>query len=63
MKIGDLSHVHLLGDKAIWYNDTITLYNILINFNPEIEKNKDWNAYKEYTPEKVMEIFNNVYLL
>jgi hypothetical protein len=63
MKIGALSHVHLLGDKAIWYNDTNTLHNILINFNPEIEKNKDWNAYKEYTPEKVMEIFKKVYLL
>ena len=31
MKIGSLSHVHLLGDKAIWYNDTNTLHNILIN--------------------------------
>ena len=63
MKIGNnLSHVHLLGDKAIWYNDTNTLYQILVNFNPETEKNKDWNAYKEYTPEKVIEIFKNIYL-
>lgn len=62
MKIGDLSHVHLLEDKAIWYNDTNTLYQILVNFNPETEKNKDWNAYKEYTPEKVIEIFKNIYL-
>jgi hypothetical protein len=62
MKIGDLSHVHLLGNKAIWYNDSNSLTNILLNFNPEIEKNKDWNAYTDYTPEKVMEIFKHVYL-
>lgn len=61
MKIGDISHVHLLGDKAVWYDEN-TLYNILLNFNPELEKEKDWNAYKEYTPEKVMEIFKKVYL-
>jgi hypothetical protein len=62
MKIGDLSHVHLLGNKAIWYNDSNSLTNILLNFNPEIEKNKDWNAYTDYTPEKVMEIFKHAYL-
>jgi hypothetical protein len=62
MAIGDICHVHLLRDKAIWYNNPNNLYNILLNFNPEIEKTKDWNAYKEYTPEKVMEIFKQVYL-
>lgn len=62
MKIGDLAHAELLGDKALWYNDPITLINILLSFNPEIEKTKDWNAYKDYTPEKVMNIFKNVYL-
>ena len=62
MKIGDLAHAVLLGDKALWYNDPITLINILLNFNPEIEKTKDWNAYKDYTPEKVMNIFKNLYL-
>ena len=54
MKIGYPGNVHLLGDKAIWYNNSNDLYNILINFNPEVERTKDWNAYKEYTPEKVM---------
>jgi hypothetical protein len=62
MKIGDISHVHLLGDKAIWYNNPNTLNNILLNFNPEVERTKDWNAYKEYTPERVMEIFKTVFL-
>jgi hypothetical protein len=62
MNIGDITHVHLLGKKALWYTDSSSLSNILLNFNPEVEKNKDWNAYKEYTPQKVMEIFKNTYL-
>lgn len=62
MKIGDLCHVELLKDKAIWYRDARTLYYILLNFNPVTEKNMDWNAYSNYTPEKVMDIFKRVYL-
>ena len=56
------SHVYLLGNKGIWYHNIPELKNILLNFNPEIESKKDWNAYKEYTPEKVMKIFQNVFL-
>lgn len=62
MKIGDLAHVNILKDKAFWYSNQNDLYNILLNFNPEVEKNKDWNAYTDYTPEKVMEIFKKIYL-
>jgi hypothetical protein len=61
-KIGNLGHVTILGDKAIWYTHEYDLYNILINFNPQVESKKDWNAYKEYTPEKVIKIFENTYL-
>ena len=63
MRIGDLSHFYLLKDKGIWYNNENSLTNILLNFSPDIEQKKDWNAYKDFTPEKVMEIFKNVYLL
>ena len=58
----DRGHVHLLKDKAIWYDDEKDLTEILLNFNPEIESKKDWNAYKDYTPEKVMKIFDDVFL-
>ena len=63
MKIGDLAHYRILGDNAFWYNDENSLCNILLNFNPEIEKNKDWNAYTEYTPENVMNVFNKTFLV
>ena len=61
-KVGSLGHVHLLGDKAMWYKNKDDLMNILINFDPTVESKKDWNAYKEYTPEKVMKKFKEVYL-
>lgn len=59
---GDLGHVYLLGKKALWYTNETDLTQILLNFNPELEQKKDWNAYSEYTPEKVMNIFKKVYL-
>lgn len=55
-------HSHLLGDKAFWYSTKKSLINILENFDKNIESKKDWNAYREYTPEKVMEIFDKVFL-
>jgi hypothetical protein len=62
MNIGLPGHVYLLGNKAIWYEDIDSLCKILLNFNPEIERKKEWNAYMEYTPENVMQIFKEVYL-
>lgn len=62
MNIGSPGHMHLLGDKAMWYTDETSLTNILLNFKPEVERKKNWNAYSEYTPEKVMAIFKKVYL-
>ena len=55
-------HVHLLGKKGIWYTDENSLINILQTFDKNKAKKKDWNAYKDYTPEKVMKIFNDVFL-
>jgi hypothetical protein len=57
----DKAYIHLLGEKAIWYNKD-TLYTLLTTFDKEYAKSKDWNAYRNYSPEKVMEIFNNTFL-
>ena len=51
-------HVHLLGDKAIWYRNEHDLAKILTSPIPS----GDWNAYKEYTPEVVMAKFKEVFL-
>ena len=58
---GALSHIHLLKDKAILYDEN-NLKDILLNFNREEMEKQDWNAYKEYTPEKVIEIFKKVFI-
>jgi hypothetical protein len=52
-KCGANGHLHLLKEKGIWYNQ-INLKYILTNFNRVESQKMDWNAYKEYTPEKVM---------
>ena len=62
MKIGYQCHVHILGDQAIWYNDPTSLQNILLSFDPKVERLKDWNAYRKFTPEKVMRAFEHVFL-
>jgi len=58
---GDEAHTHLMKDKGIWYNEN-NLHDILTGFNKEEMANKDWNAYREYTPEKVMQIFKKVFI-
>ena len=60
-KVGYTAHVEYLGDNALWY-DANSLRNILTEFRPSEERNKDWNNYRDFTPEKVMAIFNEVFL-
>jgi len=61
-RCGSLAHLEILGDKCILYITIQDLVDILTNFDPIKEKAKDWNAYTNYTPDKVMKIFNDTYL-
>tara|TARA_Y100000361_G_C11155170_1_gene343625 strand:+ start:898 stop:1848 length:951 start_codon:yes stop_codon:yes gene_type:complete len=54
------NHIYVLGDKGIYYNNSEQLYDIFSQFKKEPQKN--WNAYQEYTPEKIMPIFEEVFL-
>jgi len=56
----DNAHIEMLGSKGIIYNNEDEVYDILNTFVPDVDK--DWNAYKEYTPEKVMNKFEEVFL-
>ena len=58
---GDCAHVHILGEKGIWYTRE-TLVSLLVNFDKTTAQTQDWNAFREYTPEKVMQIFDDVFL-
>jgi hypothetical protein len=55
----DTAHIKMLGNKGIYYQDEVSLMKIL---RQQYDKNADWNAYRDYTPVKVMEKFRNVFL-
>jgi hypothetical protein len=57
----DRNHIKLLGDKGFYYNNPNELYDIIVNFKKD--PTKDWNVYKDYNPERIMKIFNDVFLL
>lgn len=58
-KIGDLAHVHYLKDKGLWYSNNTELEYYIKNIK-NISNDKDWNAYKDFSPDKVMMTFNDI---
>ena len=56
----DNEHLKILGNKAIKYNSKNELLKIFNNIKSIINSLNDWNAYKNYTPEKVMENFDKL---
>jgi hypothetical protein len=58
---GEDEHLRILGNKAIVYNEN-DLYFILTNLTRGFIELRDWNAYRDYTPENVMKIFNDVFI-
>lgn len=61
----DNAHLDILKEKAIIYdkNNYNSVYNTLSTFDRDAYQNKDWNAYTDYLPEKVMDIFNEIYII
>jgi len=55
-------HLRILGDKCIKYKSANELYDILSNFNPIFMAKKNWKAYQDFTPVKVMAKFDKVFL-
>lgn len=56
------SHIYILGSTGIYYNDKNDITDILLNISKTDVDNRDWNAYRDYEPEKVMNKFKQVYL-
>jgi len=56
----DRNHITLMSENGYYYNDQSELLNILVNFQKDSKK--DWNVYKDFTPEKVMKKFDEVFL-
>lgn len=60
----DKEHIRILGKKGYYYINKESLKNIFKMFAEKKYPNEtiDYNCYKEFTPENVMKIFNNVFL-
>jgi hypothetical protein len=56
------AHVEYLGDKGLWYHDSESLKKIILGLNRDEIIQKDWNAYKELTPDKVMYKFKKIFI-
>tara|TARA_Y100000593_G_scaffold4890_1_gene9635 strand:- start:17096 stop:18046 length:951 start_codon:yes stop_codon:yes gene_type:complete len=54
------NHIYVLGDKGIYYNNREEVYDIFSTFKKDTTA--QWNAYRDYSPEKVMPIFEDVFL-
>jgi glycosyltransferase involved in cell wall biosynthesis len=53
-------YIDILKDDGIYYENEDDLLDIFLNFVPD--KNKDYNSYKMFSPENVMQQFYNVFL-
>jgi len=60
--IWNTAHFDILKDCALYYKNEEEFYNILSSFDKKDFIGKDLNFYKDYSPEKVMEKFNTVFL-
>lgn len=50
-------HKHVLKENAYWYTDADDLCALLVAFRPEVARQRDWNMYRAYSPERVMASF------
>mgnify|MGYP003986836539 CR=1 FL=1 len=60
----DNAHLNILRDKVILYDrdNFDSVYNIFGKMKKSDIEGKDWNAYGDYSPEKVMDIFKKVFI-
>jgi hypothetical protein len=57
---GDKQHIANLENKAILFDSEKNLINIFADIKNIINSRNDWNAYHDYSPDKVMEKFNTI---
>lgn len=58
------THVRIIGNKGFWYSSKEEFENHVLYVSQNIEeiRSKDWNCYKDYTPEKIMIKFQEVFI-
>ena len=55
-------HLDILGDKGIYFKTEDELYSILTTFDKKKYAQTDLNCYKEFSPDKVMKKFKEVFI-
>lgn len=58
----DSCHLSILKEKALLYSSTEELLELLLNFDAYKNKFSDWNQYRQFEPQPVMEKFKEVFL-
>ncbi len=56
------NHIDTLGEKGIYYENKSDILHILRNLDKNEINALEWNCYREYSPEKVVQKFKEVYL-
>ena len=56
------AHLHHLGDACVKYSDYDSFLDILLRFDKEDVAARNWVRYDQFTPEKVMERFDRVFI-
>eukprot|EP00966_Prymnesium_polylepis_P176733 4092426-Prymnesium_polylepis.1 len=55
-------HIITLGTRGIFYHDRQSLVSKLRSFDRESASKKDWNAYRDFEPSRVMADFERIFL-
>ena len=61
-EVWNRAHLDILGSNAFLYKDEESLFKILVDFNKLDVEGRDWNCYRDYSPENVMDQFKRVFL-
>jgi hypothetical protein len=56
------NHIDILDERGIYYESYSDILHILKNLDRNEINSLDWNCYQEYSPEKVVQKFKEIYL-
>lgn len=56
------NHIDTLGERGIFYENKQDIDHILLNLDRSEINQLEWNCYQDYSPEKVVQKFKEVYL-
>lgn len=61
-KSPERNHIDTLDERGIYYEDYSDILHIFRNLDKDEINSLEWNCYQDYTPEKVVQKFKEVYL-